>query len=113
MSRTLFAVAATLLFATMLIFAHHGFSAEYDENKLVTVSGTVTKFEWTNPHAWLYVATKDESGKITTWNFEMGSPNGLLHRGWTKTELKKGDRVDVDGYGAKDGSKIANPRTAT
>lgn len=113
MRRTLCTAAAALLVTTMRISAHHAFSAEYDENKFVTFSGTVTKFEWTNPHAWLYVAQKDESGKVITWNFELGSPNGLLHRGWTKTELKKGDQVSVDGYGAKDGSNIANARTVT
>jgi hypothetical protein len=113
MTKTLCIAAAALLLTTMRVSAHHAFSAEYDENKLVTISGTVTRFEWTNPHAWLYVATNEESGKVTAWNFEMGSPNGLLHRGWTKTELKKGDQITIDGFGAKDGSNIANARTVT
>jgi len=95
----------------MTISAHHAFTAEYDENKRVTVSGTVTKFEWTNPHAWLYVDGKDESPKAANWGFEMGSPNGLLHRGWRRTELKRGDQVTVEGYRAKDGSNVANART--
>lgn len=112
MSKTLCAAAALLL-TTIPISAHHAFAAEYDEKKRVTVSGTVTGFEWTNPHAWLYVDAKDESGTVTTWNFEMGSPGGLLHRGWTKTALKKGDQVTLDGYGAKDGSNTANARTVT
>jgi hypothetical protein len=89
--------------------AHHAFAAEYDENKRVTISGTVTRFEWTNPHAWLYVDGKDGA----RWNFEMGSPNGLAHRGWTRTALKKGDPVTVEGYGAKDGGNTANVRTVT
>lgn len=113
MSRTVCAAAAALLLATMRISAHHAFAAEYDENKRVTVSGTVTRFEWTNPHVWLYVDGKDESDKVTSWSFEMGSPNGLLHRGWRRTELKKGDQVTVEGYRAKDGSNVANPRTVT
>jgi hypothetical protein len=113
MSRTLFAAAAALLLATIRISAHHAFSAEYDENKPVTVSGTVTSFEWTNPHAWLRVDGKDENDKVTSWSFEMGSPNGLLHRGWRRMELKKGDQVTVDGYRAKDGSNVANARTVT
>jgi hypothetical protein len=113
MSKTLCTAAAALLLTAMPISAHHAFAAEYDQNKLVTVSGTVTGFEWTNPHAWLYVEAKDESGKVATWNFEMGSPNGLLHRGWTRTALKKGDQVTVEGYGAKDGNNIANARTVT
>ena len=113
MSRTLFAAAAALFLATMRISAHHAFAAEYDENKLVTVSGTVTGFKWINPHAWLYVDGKDESGKVTRWSFEMGSPNGLTHRGWKRTELKKGDQVTVEGYRAKDGSNMANASTVT
>jgi Family of unknown function (DUF6152) len=113
MSRTVCAAAAALLLATMRISAHHAFAAEYDENKPVTVSGTVTRFEWTNPHAWLYVDGKDESDKVTSWSFEMGSPNGLLHRGWRRTELKKGDQVTVEGYRAKDGGNLANARTVT
>jgi hypothetical protein len=99
-SRTL---CALLLVATRLP-AHHAFAAEYDENKRVTVSGTVTRFEWTNPHAWLYV---------DGWSFEMGSPNGLLHRGWRRTELKIGDQVTVEGYRAKDGRNVANAATVT
>jgi len=113
MSRTVRAAATALFLATMRISAHHAFTAEYDENKVVTVSGTVTRFEWTNPHAWLYVGGKGESEKVTNWGFEMGSPNGLLHRGWRRTELKKGDQVTVEGYRAKDGSNVANARTVT
>src|SRR6266478_3445640 len=108
MSRTVCAVAAALLLATMRISAHHAFAAEYDENKPVTVSGTVTRFEWTNPHVWLYVDGKDESDKVTSWSFEMGSPNGLLRRGWRRTELKKGDQVTVEGYRAKDNQGNGN-----
>jgi len=113
MSKTLRLVAAALLLTTIRISAHHAFAAEYDANKLVTVSGTVTAFNWNNPHAWLYVDGKDESGKVTRWNFEMGSPNGLLHRGWKRTELRKGDHVTLDGYAAKDGTNKANARTVT
>jgi len=111
--RTLCVAAAALLLATLRISAHHAFAAEYDENKVVTVSGTVTGIKWTNPHAWLYVDGKDASGKVTKWSFEMGSPNGLLHRGWTRTDLKKGDPITVDGYRAKNGSNVANARTVT
>ena len=113
MSRTLFAAIAVLLLATLRISAHHAFAAEYDENKLVTISGTVTGFTWSNPHAWLYVDGSDGSNKGASWSFEMGSPGGLLHRGWSRTELKKGDPVTVDGYRAKNGSRVANARTIT
>ncbi len=113
MSKAWCVAAAALLLTTTRISAHHAFAAEYDESKRVTVSGTVTGFKWTNPHAWLYVDGKDESGKVTSWSFEMGSPGGLVHRGWRKMDLKKGDQVTVDGYAAKDGSNVANARTVT
>ena len=87
--------------------------AEYDENKRVTFSGTVTEFEWVNPHAWLSVEGKDESGKVIHWAFEMGSPGGLLHRGWVRTAVKKGDQVTVEGFCARDGRKVANAGTVT
>jgi len=113
MTKTVCAAAAALLLFGMRASAHHAFAAEYDENKRVTVSGTVTKFEWTNPHAWLYVDRKDESGKVSSWRFEMGSPNGLVRRGWRRTELKEGDQVTVQGYCAKDGRNVANAATVT
>ena len=113
MSRILCAAAAALLLTTIRISAHHAFAAEYDENQRVTISGMVTKFDWTNPHAWLYVDGKDESDNVASWSFEMGSPNGLLHRGWRRMELKKGDQVTVEGYRAKDGRNVANVRTVT
>ncbi len=114
MSKTVCAMAAALLLlTTMRASAHHAFAATYDEHMLVTVSGIVTKIEWTNPHAWLSVDGKDESGKVGSWRFEMGSPGGLVSRGWEKTAVKKGDRVTVDGYRAKDGSNVANARMVT
>jgi len=111
--RILYAVAAVLLLATLRISAHHAFAAEYDENQLVTVCVTVTGFKRTNPNAWVYIDGKGESGKVTNWGFEMGSPNGLLHRGWKRTDLKKGDQITVEGYRAKNGSNVANARTVT
>jgi hypothetical protein len=113
MSGNLCAVAAALLIAAMPISAHHAFASEYDQNRRVTVSGTVTRFEWVNPHGWLYVDGKDGSGKVAAWSFEMGSPGGLTRRGWTKTSLKTGDRVTVEGFGAKDGSNRANAANVT
>ncbi len=108
-----FALLLTLVLGTLPASAHHAFAAEYDQNKLVTVSGTVTAFKWTNPHAWLEVDRKDEDGNVTSWSFEMGSPSGLARRGWKKEELKAGDQVTVDGYAAKDGGNMANARTVT
>lgn len=113
MAKTLCAIVMALLLTTARLLAHHAFAAEYDVNKLVSVSGAVTAFNWTNPHAWLYVAVKDARGKVTSWGFEMGSPGGLMRRGWKRDDLKKGDRVTVTGYRAKDGSNVANARTVT
>jgi hypothetical protein len=108
---TLCAAAVAFLLATMRVSAHQAFAAEYDENKIVTITGSVTDFKWTNPHAWLYVEGKDESGRVTIWGFEMGSPSGLVNRGWKREDVKKGDRITVDGFRAKDGRNVANART--
>lgn len=107
------AAIALLLLLMAPASAHHAFASEYDVNKLVTVSGTVTAFNWTNPHAWLYVDVKDQNGEVTNWGLEMGSPGGLARRGWKKEDVKEGDLVTVDGYAAKDGRNVANARTVT
>jgi 3-oxoacyl-[acyl-carrier-protein] synthase III len=114
MTRTIFCtVAAALLLTAGNAAAHHSFAAEFDEHKLVTVTGTVTSFQWTNPHTWLYLDGKDETGKAAKWKFEMGSPNGLLSRGWKRSDLKKGDTITIQGFGAKDAENMANATTVT
>jgi len=109
-SRLLTVLAGGLLMAVTPVLAHHSFAAEYDANKPITLSGTVTKVEWMNPHARFYVDVKDADGKVTNWEFEMGSPNGLMRNGWTRNSLKPGDAVVIDGFMAKDGSALANAR---
>jgi len=102
-----------VLISAAPVLAHHSFAAEYDARKPVTVSGTVTKMEWMNPHARFYVDVKDESGKVTSWNFELGAIPTLLKQGWKKDSLKAGDQVTVEGSRNKDGSNTANARTVT
>lgn len=104
------AAGVGLLASSGPVFAHHSFAAEYDSSKPITLSGTVTKVEWMNPHARFYVDVKDASGKVTNWEFELGSPNGLMRRGWTRHSLKAGDTITVNGYRAKDGTDLANAR---
>ena len=109
--RSAFLVAAAALACTAVpLAAHHSFAAEYDANKPVTVTGTVTKVEWTNPHARLYVDVKDEKGVVTNWNFEMGGPLQLKRLGWQRDSVKPGDEIKIDGFVAKDGGSRANAR---
>jgi len=104
-------LAGGLMMAAIPGFAHHSFSAEYDRSKPIQLKGTVTKVEWMNPHARFYLDVKDDSGKVTNWEFELGSPNGLMRQGWTRNSMKIGDSVSVQGSLAKDGSNLANART--
>ncbi len=95
------------------VVAHHSFDAQYDRGKTVELKGTVTKIEWTNPHARFYVDVKDPNGRVTNWNMELGSPNGLRRAGWTRTTLSMGDEVAVTASLARDGSRMANAREVT
>lgn len=88
--------------------AHHSFSAVFDVEAPVNVTGTVSKVEWRNPHAWIYVDVEGEDGNIINWAFELGSPNGLRRRGWTRNTVKVNDVISVSGYRARDGSNRGN-----
>jgi hypothetical protein len=111
--RSLIVLAAgfALLLAAFPVLAHHSFAAEFDAGKPITLTGVVTKVEWMNPHTHFYIDVKEESGKVTNWDLETGSPNALSRRGWTRHSLKEGDVVTVNAARAKDGSNLASART--
>ena len=104
-------VGVGLLLAVRPIIAHHAFAAEFDADKPVTLTGTVTKLEWTNPHARIYVDVKDDSGNVVNWDFELGPPNGLMRQGWNRNSLKAGNVVTINGFRSKDHPNIANARS--
>ena len=106
-------VGAAIIAAGMPLMAHHSFAAEFDNSKVVKMNGIVTKIDWTNPHVWFYMDVKDESGKVTNWGFEMGPPHLLQGGGWTRTTMKLGDQIHVEGSLAKNGSNRANARSVT
>jgi hypothetical protein len=110
--KILIAVAALLAVSAQLV-AHHAFSAEFDDKKPVTLRGNVTKMEWINPHAWLHITVKETNGQMTNWDIELGPPNALVKRGWTKESIPVGKEVIVDGFMSKDGSNRANGRDVT
>jgi len=96
---------ALTLFLAVPALAHHPFSVEYDWKKPVSLTGTVTKLEWENPHARLYIEVEDDTGKPQSWNFEMGSLSALQKAGWRKDTVKMGDTVTIDGWLARSPAK--------
>jgi len=108
---TIFCVGLTLSAATAL--AHHSFAAEFDASQPIALTGTLTKMEWVNPHGWIYIDVKDQSGKVVNWAIEAGAPNALLRRGLRKTDFPIGSEVVVKGFRAKNGTPTANGQTVT
>ncbi len=102
-------LAATfgLFAAAAPVFAHHSFAAEFDGQKRITLTGVVSKVDWVNPHAYIYIDVKGEDGSVVNWGIETGAPNVLYRQGWRKDDLKVGDKVTLDAFVAKDGSHTA------
>lgn len=102
-----------LTLSTTQVFAHHSFAAEFDANQPITLTGTLTKMEWVNPHGWIYLDVKGPEGKVENWAVEASAPNALLRRGLRKTDFPIGAEVVVKGYRAKNGSPTANGQSVT
>ena len=108
------ASVAGLVFAiTLPLLGHHSFSAQFDASKAIRLNGVLTKVEWTNPHIYLYLDVKDEDGKVLNWGFEGGAPGALSRRGFKRNDIKVGDTLVVDGYRARDGSRLVDARRVT
>ncbi|HLI83366.1 MAG TPA: DUF6152 family protein [Bryobacteraceae bacterium] len=104
---------SALFVAAAPVSAHHSFAAEYDSKQLITLKGVLTKVEWTNPHAYIYLDVKDESGKVTTWSLEGYPPNTLKRTGFARDLLKVGDELTVTAYKAKDATVTGAAREVT
>ena len=111
MRTTFCAVFCSLALAAMPASAHHAFAAEFDSERPVKVRGTITKIEWVNPHAWLYVDVKSPDGKVVNWHFELGPPNALFRLGWKKDAIPVGTEVVITGFRAKSMEAVANGRS--
>jgi hypothetical protein len=109
----LFVVGAAWLLAAVPAAPHHAFAAEFDINRPVTLTGTVTRIEWTNPHAWVFIDAEDDSGNIESWAIELVGINDLLRLGWGRNKVQAGDIIDVQGFGAKNGTNTANAASVT
>ena len=107
----LYLVAVTGAAASLPASAHHSFAAEFDADMGIDITGIVTKVEWMNPHTIFYIDVETDDGEYQNWAIELGSPNGLMRRGWTRNSLQIGDQVTVVGSQARDGSLKGNAQS--
>ena len=113
MRRTALFVIGVALLSAQTLSAHHSFAAEFDLNSPVTLTGSVTRVDWGNPHIWVFLDVKSDTGTLSNWGVEGGAPNALFRNGWRKDSLKVGDTVTVEGFKSKDGLPRANANRVT
>ena len=101
------------LAASLPAAAHHAFAAEFDVNRPVELTGTVTRMEWTNPHAWIYIDAEDDAGNVQQWAIELVGINDLLRLGWGRDKVETGDVISIVGFGARNGTNTANAASVT
>jgi hypothetical protein len=113
MKRIIATAGLGVVLLTAAAGAHHAFSAEFDQNKPVQLEGALTKADWMNPHAWIYIDVKGADGTVANWSIEMGPPSALLRRGWKKSSMQVGAIIKVEGFAAKNGKEFANATNVT
>ena len=113
MKRTIAITVLGVMLLAASAVAHHAFSAEFDQDKPVLLEGALTKADWMNPHAWIYIDVKGADGKVVNWAIEMGPPSALLRRGWKKSSMQFGAMIKVEGFAAKNGKEFANASNVT
>ena len=110
---TTVAFAISTFLASANVLAHHSFAAEYDSEKPIKFTGTVTEMKWSNPHGWIYMDVKDEAGNVVNWALETSASNGLIRRGWRKEDLPAGTVLVIEGWQARNGSSTGNISSVT